>query len=50
MFTWIMLSYPSVQGKAQEEIDRVIGGNRLPDLGDREALPYITALLKEVLR
>ncbi|KAM0424378.1 hypothetical protein ACHAPT_010526 [Fusarium lateritium] len=39
-----------VQRKAQEEIDRVIGNERLPTLADRPSLPYIEAIVKEVLR
>ena len=36
--------------KAQEEIDRVIGNDRLPTSMDRPNLPYIEAVVKEVLR
>ncbi|KAM0749283.1 cytochrome P450 [Meredithblackwellia eburnea MCA 4105] len=35
---------------AQEELDRVIGPERLPTFADREDLPYITAIVKEVQR
>lgn len=42
--------YPEVQRKAQAEIDRVIGNDRLPTLADQPDLPYIDALMKEVLR
>ena len=42
--------FPDVQRRAQEEIDRVIGGSRLPTLADRSRLPYISALLDEVHR
>jgi cytochrome P450 len=45
-----MVLYPDVQRKAQEEIDRVIGNDRLPTVADRELLPYIDALAKEVMR
>ena len=45
-----MTVHPDVQRKAQEEIDRVIGTHRLPTLADRENLPYIDAVVKEVLR
>lgn len=31
-----MLLHPEVQKKAQEELDRVIGRDRLPELSDRE--------------
>lgn len=41
---------PDVQQKAQAEIDRVIGPNRLPTIQDRSQLPYIEAIVKEVLR
>lgn len=45
-----MLHNPSALAKGQEEVDRVIGNNRLPDFSDEESLPYITAMVKEVLR
>ncbi len=45
-----MIKHPDVQRKAQEEIDRVIGNNRLPDHNDRPDLPYIEAIYREVLR
>lgn len=42
--------YPGIQRKAQKEIDDIIGHDRLPDFADRENLPYINALCKEVMR
>lgn len=45
-----MVLFPEAQRKAQAEIDRVIGPNRLPTLADREDLPYVDALVKEVYR
>jgi len=45
-----MARFPEVQRKAQSEIDKVIGNDRLPTLSDREQLPYINALCLEVLR
>jgi len=42
-----MLHYPDVHRKAQEEIDRVIGRERLPDRG---SLPYLEALIMELYR
>jgi len=45
-----MTLFPHVAKKAQEEIDAVVGTDRLPTFDDREHLPYIDALLKEVLR
>jgi len=41
---------PEVVEKAQEELDRVVGKDRLPEYSDREDLPYIDAVVKEVLR
>ena len=40
-----MVLYPAAAKKAQAELDRVIGKDRLPVLGDRPDLPYITAFL-----
>jgi cytochrome P450 len=45
-----MTANPEIQAKAQDEIDRVIGSARLPALSDRENLPYIEAVMSEVLR
>ncbi|CAE6428381.1 unnamed protein product [Rhizoctonia solani] len=36
--------------KAQAEIDQVIGQDRLPEMNDRESLPYLECVLREVLR
>ncbi|KAI0640913.1 cytochrome P450 [Trametes meyenii] len=41
---------PRVVRKAQEELDRVVGNDRLPELSDRDSLPYLDALLEEVYR
>ena len=45
-----MLCFPDIQVKPQEEIDRVIGRECLPDSNDESDLPYLGALLKEVYR
>ncbi|XP_071452856.1 methyl farnesoate epoxidase-like [Hetaerina americana] len=45
-----MILYPEVQHKVQEELDRVVGRDRLPSLEDRTSLPYVEATLNEVLR
>ncbi|KAF6755378.1 cytochrome P450 [Ephemerocybe angulata] len=42
--------HPGARKRAQEEIDEVVGCNRLPDFGDRPRLVYISAFLKEVFR
>lgn len=45
-----MVRRPGVYKKAQSEIDLVIGNGRLPDLADRDSLPYLEAILKETYR
>ena len=45
-----MMHYPDVYHKAQEEIDCVIGRERLPELTDRGSLPYLEALVMELYR
>ncbi|KAJ7036174.1 cytochrome P450 [Mycena alexandri] len=52
-FFLAMVLFPvplDVQREAQEEIDSVIGGARLPQFTDREQLPYIAAVVTELLR
>ncbi|KAJ7477078.1 cytochrome P450 [Mycena galericulata] len=49
-FFLAMALYPAVQAKAQREIDAVVGDDRLPTFADREELPFVNALVKEVLR
>ncbi|KAF9462350.1 cytochrome P450 [Collybia nuda] len=49
-FLLAMTLYPGVMKKAQEEIDRVVGSDRLPDFTDREALPYLEAVMSEMWR
>jgi cytochrome P450 len=45
-----MTLYPKVQTKAQAEIERVVGADRLPDFSDLDNLPYLSAMIKELLR
>jgi len=49
-FILLMVLNPEVQQRAQEELDKVIGRDRLPDFADKESLPYIGAVCKEALR
>ena len=50
-FFFYMTLHPEVQQRAQAEFDTVIGyGARLPGIRDRDRLPYVEALCKEVLR
>jgi cytochrome P450 len=41
---------PEVQRKAQDEIDAVVGTDRLPTFADRSSLPYVEAVYLETLR
>ncbi|EIM88908.1 cytochrome P450 [Stereum hirsutum FP-91666 SS1] len=50
VFFLAMRLYPDVMRKAQAEIDSVVGRDRLPTFEDRARLPYIRAIVKEVLR
>lgn len=50
VFLVAMVLYPDIQKKAQEEIDRVTKGNRLPEYSDQINLPYIQAIIREVIR
>lgn len=45
-----MTLYPECLKKAQEEIGRVVGSDRLPEFEDRESLPYLECIIKEVYR
>ncbi|KAG8897260.1 hypothetical protein FRC00_004625, partial [Tulasnella sp. 408] len=45
-----MALFPSVQEKAQAEIDRIVGHDRLPTFEDQEDMPYLRAVVLETLR
>ncbi|PCH39680.1 cytochrome P450, partial [Wolfiporia cocos MD-104 SS10] len=49
-FIMAMTLFPYALQKAQEELDLVVGRHRLPDLEDRDSLPYLDSLIKEVYR
>jgi len=49
-FTALIPAHPDIQRKAQEELDRVVGRERLPTLEDEPNLPYCHAIIKEVER
>jgi cytochrome P450 len=40
----------NIQAKAHAELDRVVGKYILPTFADEVSLPYIGAIVKEVLR
>ncbi|KAF5309876.1 hypothetical protein D9619_010560 [Psilocybe cf. subviscida] len=45
-----MILNPHVVAKAQEEIDRVVGRDRLPSIEDKPDLPYVRSVAAEILR
>ena len=49
---WILACqlFPNVVADAQEELDRVVGPDRMPSYEDEDNLPYIRAMVKETLR
>ncbi|KAI9640719.1 hypothetical protein NHQ30_011028 [Ciborinia camelliae] len=49
-FSALIPSYPEIQKRAQEELDCVVGRDRLPSVEDEKNLPYCHAILKEVER
>ncbi|KAJ7835693.1 cytochrome P450 [Mycena leptocephala] len=49
-FILAMLAYPEVQKTAQAEIDSLTGGKYLPSFEDEVSLPYMSALVKDVMR
>ncbi|KAK9900252.1 putative O-methylsterigmatocystin oxidoreductase [Cystobasidium minutum MCA 4210] len=49
-FIMTMVNHPEQQRLAQEEIDRVVGRDRMPTFEDQTDLVYVSALVKEVQR
>ncbi|KAI0060303.1 cytochrome P450 [Artomyces pyxidatus] len=45
-----LVLHPSVQKRAQAELDRVVGHSRLPTFEDQPSLPYISAICREAMR
>lgn len=48
-FILAMTLHPEAQKRAQAELDAVLG-ERLPTFADKDDLPYVTAIMKEVFR
>ncbi|RIB09214.1 cytochrome P450 [Gigaspora rosea] len=51
--TWLtatLANIPHVQSKAHQELDRVIGQSRIPEVSDEQNIPYIRAIIKESQR
>ncbi|KAF8494067.1 cytochrome P450 [Gautieria morchelliformis] len=49
-FFLLMIIHPDIQQRAREELDSVVGTQRLPSFSDRPKLTYVDALVKELLR
>ena len=49
-WTLAMVAYPETQARAHAELDAVVGRARLPTFADYQHLPYIRAMVKELLR
>ena len=45
-----LTAHPAVYARAQAEVDRVVGRTRWPAFADRDSLPYVGALVREVCR
>ncbi|KIY70825.1 cytochrome P450 [Cylindrobasidium torrendii FP15055 ss-10] len=49
-FFLMMIQNPDIQERLQEELESACGRSRLPTFEDREQLPYLGAVIKEVHR
>ncbi|KAL1677171.1 cytochrome P450 [Schizophyllum commune] len=50
VFTFAITMHPEVQKKAKAELNAVLGPDRLPEMTDREHLPYIERVVHETFR
>ncbi|XP_048375827.2 cytochrome P450 2K6-like [Stegostoma tigrinum] len=46
----LMINYPEIQKKVQDEIDQVIGAGRFPRTEDQRHMPYTVAVIHEIQR
>ncbi|KAM4642700.1 cytochrome P450 2G1-like [Discoglossus pictus] len=46
----ILIKYPEIQAKIQDEVDQVIGCTRVPVVEDRNQMPYMNAFIHETHR
>jgi len=45
-----MIMHPEILAKVQAEMDSTTGPDRLPDFDDRNSLPYLESVMKELYR
>ncbi|KAF9456706.1 cytochrome P450 [Collybia nuda] len=50
IFFLAMVLNPECQARAQQEIESVVGPDRLPEFEDRPSLPYVECLMQEAFR
>ncbi|KAK8734238.1 hypothetical protein OTU49_006079 [Cherax quadricarinatus] len=50
MGVYLIAKHPAIQQKVQQELDEVLGRDRLPSYSDADALPYTLATIHEVQR
>nr|XP_043901097.1 cytochrome P450 1B1 [Solea senegalensis] len=46
----VLIKYPEMQLRLQQEVDRVVGRGRLPSIDDQTQLSYIMAFIYELMR
>lgn len=50
IFILNMVLHPEIQEKARDQLDKVVGTDRLPTLDDKEKLPFINDIIQETYR
>ena len=50
IFVLAISLHQDIMQRAQAEIDAVVGRDRMPTFQDAEKLPYISALMREIIR
>ncbi|XP_069001313.1 cytochrome P450 1B1 [Embiotoca jacksoni] len=48
--TLILVKYPEMQVRLQQEVDKVVDRSRIPSIEDQPQLPYVMAFIYEVMR
>lgn len=46
----ILIRFPEMQQRLQQEVDKVVDRDRLPSIEDQQHLPYVMAFIYEVMR